>query len=316
MNEHRTEIDSTIDRMNLKVGNSMLCSPVITAAGCSGHGTELSAYGDLSTLGAVTVKSLSKDPYAGNEPPRMLGINGGMINSVGLQNEGVKGWYENWYKSCKRLNVTTVVSIFGFSIEDYVETIKELQVMLEEDRSTVKAIEINASCPNVANKKMFSQDADLLNSLIRAVKEVTIDIDLWVKLSPQVSDLLEIAEAAISGGASSLTLTNTLAGTALDKSGKSLLGAKSGGISYDALHPVALKIVSQVRERYKDIGIIGVGGVKDLKTALDFFYSGADAVAVGTHNFIDPRFPWKLVEELEQFQSHHGLKSLKELRVS
>jgi dihydroorotate dehydrogenase (NAD+) catalytic subunit len=288
--------------LSTRVGSVMLPNPVMTASG-----TELADYGDLSHLGAVVVKSLSVHPWPGNPSPRVHEVGTSMLNSVGLQGPGLAAWLETDLPALTRAGARVVVSIWGQSVADYAEAATLLaQATTTSDMTAVIAVEVNVSCPNVEDRsRMFAHSA----AMTREVLAVTAcgDLPRWAKLSPNVPDLVEIAAGAIDGGASGLTLVNTLLGLALNlQTGRPVLGAGGGGLSGAAVHPVAVRAVWECRAAFPDTPIVGVGGVASAADAVELLMAGADAVQVGTATFRDPRAPWKVLHDLARWCARRG----------
>ncbi len=285
-----------------------LANPVMTASGTAGHGAELGHYFDLAELGAVVVKSLSAEPWAGNPAPRVHQAAGGMLNSVGLQNPGVERWRDEELPALVASGARVVASIWGFTVEDY-----ERAAALLADTPVV-AVEINVSCPNVEDRRrMFAHSAVATGEVVSAAAACAKP--RWAKLSPNVTDVTEIAAAALGAGAETLTLTNTLMGLALDPvTRRSRLGGGGGGLSGPALHPVAVRAVADCREAFPDAGIVGVGGVMNGEDAVEFLVAGADAVQVGTATFVDPRAPLVVLEQLRHWFHRHHVRAVAELR--
>jgi dihydroorotate dehydrogenase (NAD+) catalytic subunit len=312
---------ATSTDMAARVGELSLPNPVMTASGTAGHGAELGAYFDLSALGAVVVKSLSAEPWGGNPAPRLLPVAAGMLNSVGLQNSGVDAWAREDLPALAKAKTRTVVSVWGRSAADYAEVGRRLTEALAgastEQRSTVVAVEANISCPNLEDRqRMFSHSAEgvaaALGPLMEALKATGLPV--WAKLSPNVTDIVAIAGAALGGGAAALTLVNTLMGLALDPAtGLPRLGGGGGGLSGPALHAVAVKAVYECRKAFPAAAIVGVGGVNSGYDAAELLAAGADAVQVGTATFVDPRAPLRVLEELKAWCSSQGLASISEL---
>jgi dihydroorotate dehydrogenase (NAD+) catalytic subunit len=299
--------------MTTTVGSVDLPNPVMTAAGTSGHGIELAEYGDLSALGAVVVKSLSVRPWAGNPAPRVHEVGTGMLNSVGLQGPGLEAWLERDLPALTACGARVVVSIWGQSVDDY----GGAAAMLAEvsgGGSAVVAVEVNVSCPNVEDRsRMFAHSESATREVLAATE---CGLPRWAKLSPNVPDIAAIAGAALDGGAEGLTLTNTLLGLALDiETGRPVLGAGGGGLSGAVLHPVAVRAVWECRAAFPRTAIIGAGGVRSGRDAVEFLRAGADAVQVGTAIFRDPRAPWKVLRQLGRWCASRGT-SVGALRAS
>jgi dihydroorotate dehydrogenase (NAD+) catalytic subunit len=287
-----------------KVGTVSLPNPILTASGTSGYGTELADYGDLSTLGAVVVKSLSVHPWPGNPAPRVHEVGSGMLNSVGLQGPGMAAWLEQDLPALTAAGARVVVSIWGRSQAEFGEA-AALLAQVAPGTPALVALEVNVSCPNVEDRsRMFAHSATATEEVLRATE---CGLPRWAKLSPNVPDVVEIAAAALRGGAEGLTLVNTLLGLALDlSSGRPVLGAGGGGLSGPVLHPVAVRAVWECRDAFPDTAIIGVGGVTSGIDAVEFLRAGADAIQVGTATFRDPRAPWKILNEVAKWCAGNG----------
>jgi dihydroorotate dehydrogenase (NAD+) catalytic subunit len=303
--------------MAVKVGTVALPNPLMTASGTSGHGAELSAYFELSRLGAVVVKSLSPEPWPGNPPPRLYPLPGGMLNSVGLHNPGVDAWLQKDLPELARAGARVVVSVWGQSEGDYAEVGRRLAAAGAAP-SPIVAVEANISCPNVEDRgRIFAHSAEATAAAISALAGALAPtgLPIWAKLSPNVTDLTEVAGAALSSGAGGLTLVNTLMGLALDPlTGRARLGAGGGGLSGPALHPVAVRAVYECRRAFPSSPIVGVGGVSSGADAAELLAAGADAVQVGTATFADPRAPLRVLEELAELCREAGLSSVSGLR--
>jgi dihydroorotate dehydrogenase (NAD+) catalytic subunit len=296
--------------LSTQVGSVSFPNPVMTASGTSGHGTELAAYGDLATLGAVVVKSLSVLPWPGNPAPRVHEVGAGMLNSVGLQGPGLAAWLEHDLPALAAAGARVVVSIWGRSVADYAQAAAQLAAA--GAAGTITALEVNVSCPNVEDRsRMFAHSTTATAEVMAATE---CGLPRWAKLSPNVTNLVEIAAAALDGGADGLTLTNTLLGLALDlETGRPVLGGGGGGLSGGVLHPVAVRAVWDCRAAFPDAAIVGVGGVSTGRDAVEFLMAGADAVQVGTATFRDPGAPWRVLDQVARWcRSHHT--SVSELR--
>jgi dihydroorotate dehydrogenase (NAD+) catalytic subunit len=289
--------------LSTTVGTITLPNPIMTASGTSGHGTELSAYGKLSDLGAVVVKSLSVDPWPGNPSPRVHEVGSSMLNSVGLQGPGLAAWLAHDLPALSDAGARVVVSIWGQTVAGYREAAAELAKV--SAGSAMVALEVNVSCPNVEDRsRMFAHSAAMTEEVLAATE---CGLPRWAKLSPNVPDLVEIAGGALRGGASGLTLVNTLLGMALDLgSGRPLLGGGGGGLSGEAVHPVAVRAVWECREAFPHCPIVGVGGVNSGASAAELLLAGADAVQVGTATFRDPKAPWKVLKDLARWCERRG----------
>lgn len=297
-----------------RVGSLQLRNPVMTASGTVGHSTELSRYVDLSRLGAVVVKSIAPFSWEGNPPPRLAPTNAGMLNSVGLQGMGAEAWVRDEFPKLDRHNVTTVASVWGFGVRDYVEAARTIAAV------PIAAIEVNLSCPNVSGHppasgsthQIFAHDETLVREIIRGLSGIGVPI--WAKLSPNTDRLAAIAGAAAEEGASAVTLINTALGMAIDpETGKPRLGNGGGGLSGPAIHPIAVRAVFEVHRALPSLPIIGVGGVVGVDDALELMMAGASAVQVGTAHFAQPRTSVRLVDALERWATRHGVRDWSEI---
>ena len=288
----------------------MLPNPVMTASGTAGHGAELAGYFDLSALGAVVVKSLSAEPYDGNASPRVHEAAAGMLNSVGLQNPGVEHWLEHELPALHSTGARVVASIWGFTVEAY----EKAATMLRG--ADIVAVEVNLSCPNIESRRdMFAHSSEGSAAVVSATRSV-IDRPLWAKLSPNVTDLIEIASAATDAGADALTLVNTVMGMAVDPHTRRYRlgsGSRGGGLSGAAIHPVAVRAVHDVRQALPNVAIVGVGGVADADDAIELMLVGANAVQVGTATFQNPRAAKRVVDGLAAYCRRHSLSRLTDL---
>ncbi|HEY3811280.1 MAG TPA: dihydroorotate dehydrogenase [Acidimicrobiales bacterium] len=306
--------------LRTRVGAVALANPVMTASGTSGHGAELAAFVDLATLGAVVVKSVSVEPWAGNPAPRLRPVDGGLLNSVGLQNPGLAGWLDDELPPLAGRGATVVASIWGFRAGEYGQAAAALATGSRAGRpgmDAVVAVEANISCPNVEDRRrMFAHSPEGVREAVSAAVEgLAGALPLWVKLSPNVTDLPSLAAVALDSGAAGVTLINTVMGLALDPfTGQPRLGAGGGGLSGPAIHPVAVRAVFECRSAFPDAAIVGVGGVTTGEDAAELLAAGADAVQVGTATFADPRAPARILQELETWCADHGLARIDELK--
>ena len=280
-----------------------LTNPVIAASGTFGYGLEFETQVDLAKLGAIVVKGLSREPIKGNPSPRVTETASGMLNSIGLQNVGVRAFVRDKLPQLAKLGVPIVANVFGFRIEDYLEVLRIL-----EDAEGLAAYELNVSCPNTHRGGLeFGADPLALSEAVGAARSAVRERPLIVKLSPNVTDIVEIARAAEEAGADGLTLINTLRGLAVDAmSGKPLLSTGYGGLSGPAIKPVALYMVHRVAQAVS-IPIIGAGGVATGEDVVEFLLCGATAVEVGTATFWDPGRTGALAVELDSFLDIRGV---------
>jgi dihydroorotate dehydrogenase (NAD+) catalytic subunit len=296
-------------RREARVGSLVLKNAVMTAAGTAGHGAELAEYFDLSLLGAHVVKSLAVFPYAGNPAPRLAPVRGGMLNSVGLQGRGVAAWLEEELPALEQSGASVVASIWGRRVEDF----EAAALLFAHAPSCVVALEVNVSCPNVEDRqKMFAHSASATEEVLAATAPCRRP--RWAKLSPNVTDVTEIAAAALRGGAEAVTLVNTLIGLDLDlASRRPVLGAGGGGLSGPALGAVALRAVSECAAALPQATIIGVGGISSGADAAKFLLAGASAVQVGTATLVRPRAALRVLRELEAWLDREGIGELDEV---
>lgn len=295
--------------LTTRIGSVTLPNPVMTASGTAGHGTELAPYLDLSSLGAVVVKSLSAGPWAGNPAPRVHETPAGMLNSVGLQGPGVDAWLQDDLPGLLATGARVVVSIWGRSVDDYARA----AALLADAPEQVVAVEVNLSCPNVESRdSMFAHSEAATTEAMAAT--AGCGRPRWAKLSPNVTDLPAIASAARVGGAEAVTLVNTLMGLLIDPdTRRPRLGNGGGGLSGPAIHPVAVRAVYETHAAHPDLPIIGVGGVACGSDAAELLLAGASAVQVGTATFADPRAPARVLEELAEWterQAQHRLDDI------
>jgi len=293
------------------IGSVTLPNPVMPASGTAGHGTELGAYVDLSSLGAVVVKSLAAYPWAGNPALRVHGTHGGMINSVGLQGPGVEAWRRDELPRLVDAGARVVASIWGRSIDDYRRAAEQLAGC----RPAVIAVEINLSCPNTeAGGELLAHDPEASAATVAAVE--TAGLPRWAKLSPNTSRVAEVAAAVHDAGAEAVTLVNTVLGMAIDPvTGAYRLGSgeRGGGLSGPAIHPIAVRIVHDVHRARPGLPIIGVGGVGTGADALELIRAGAAAVQVGTASFADPRATATVLAELRDLAARTGAARITDL---
>ncbi|MDQ3680042.1 MAG: dihydroorotate dehydrogenase [Actinomycetota bacterium] len=289
--------------LRTRVGSVELPNPVMTAAGTAGHGAELAGYFDLSSLGAVVVKSISAAPHAGNPPPRLYQTPGGMLNSVGLQGPGIEAWLERDLPALAACGARVVVSVWGLTVDDYAKA----AAMLAEAPEQVVAVEVNLSCPNLeGGRHLFAHSATATAEAMAATE--ACGRPRWAKLSPNTSDMAVVAGAALQAGAEALTLVNTVMGMAIDPARRQFrLGAGAGGLSGPAIHPVAVRAVHECRVAFPDTPIVGVGGVVDGESAVELMVAGAHAVQVGTATFAEPRAPVRVLEEVERWCRGHDV---------
>lgn len=294
---------------SVSVGSVALPNAVLAASGTVGHGAELDGLLDLGALGAVVVKSLAPFPWAGNPAPRLHPTAAGMLNSVGLQGPGVEAWLERALPALAATGARVVASIWGRTVADY----EQAAALLAHAGPEVVAVEVNVSCPNVEHHGTpFSHEAAATQEVLAATAGSRRP--RWAKLSPNVTDLVPIAEAAVAGGAEAVTLVNTVVGMVIDvESRRPVLGAGRGGLSGPAIRPIAVRAVWDVHAALPDLPIVGVGGVARAEHAVELLLAGASAVAVGTATFADPRAPQRVARDLERWARRHGVARVADL---
>lgn len=292
----------------IKIGGITLKNPVMTASGTYGYGLEYSDFIDLSKLGGIVVKGTTLNPRQGNPYPRMAETPSGMLNAVGLQNKGVEYFCSEIYPSIKDIDTHMIVNVSGSTVEDYMATAERIA---ELDK--IPAIELNISCPNVKEGGMaFGVTCAGAAEVVRAVRKV-YPKTLIVKLSPNVTDITEIARAVEDEGADSISMINTLLGMAIDvKSRKPILSTVTGGLSGPAVKPVALRMVWQTA-KVVSIPIIGMGGISSCEDAIEFLLAGASAVQVGTYNFVDPAITTKIASGIEDYLVQNNMTDVSQL---
>jgi dihydroorotate oxidase len=286
----------------------MIKNPVMTASGTFGYGTEYTDFIDLARLGGIVVKGTTLHHREGNPYPRMAETPSGMLNAVGLQNKGVDYFIEHIYPIISNYDTAVIVNVSGSQIEDYITTAERLNALAH-----IPAIELNISCPNVKEGGMaFGVTCAGASSVVRAVRAV-YDKTLIVKLSPNVTDITEIARAVEAEGADAISMINTLLGMAIDaEKRRPVLSTITGGLSGPAVKPVALRMVWQTAQ-VVNIPIIGMGGIATATDAIEFLLAGATAIEVGTYNFVDPTATIQIVEGIENYMLRHGFSNITEL---
>ena len=294
--------------LRVNIGSLELQNPVMTASGTFGYAREFEKLVNLHRLGGVVVKGISLAPRAGNPPPRIVETPCGMLNAIGLQNVGVKRFIDEKMTYLRGINVPVIVNILGDTVEEY----REITRMLA-DTEGIAALEVNISCPNVKKGGVaFGNDPRMAAAVTSAVKEVS-SVPVMVKLSPNVSDVTQVARAVEDAGADSVSLINTLIGMAIDlERRKPVLANVIGGLSGPAVKPVALRMVYQVAQVVK-IPVIGIGGIDCTEDALEFLLAGASAIQVGTANFVNPRVSEDIVEGMGSYVKRNRLDSVRDL---
>ena len=294
--------------LSVNIGNLNLKNPVMTASGTFGYGVEFEDCVDLEQIGGIIVKGTTLNHREGNPYPRMAETPSGMLNAVGLQNKGVDYFVEKIYPKIKDINTNMIVNVSGSDIESYVKTAERIN---ELDK--IPAIELNISCPNVKQGGMaFGVTPDGAAEVVSAVRKA-YDKTLIVKLSPNVTNIAEIARAVEAAGADSVSLINTLLGMAIDaEKRKPILSTITGGMSGAAVKPIALRMVWQVAQAVR-IPVIGLGGIMNWRDAVEFLLAGATAIQIGTANFIDPAITVKVAQGIDDYLNRHGFASVMDI---
>ena len=294
--------------LNVNIGRLSLKNPVMTASGTFGYGLEFQDFVPLDEIGGIIVKGTTLHPREGNDYPRMAETASGMLNCVGLQNKGVDYFCEHIYPQVKDIDTNIIVNVSGSTPDDYAECAARIDAL-----ERIPAIELNISCPNVKQGGMaFGTTCAGAASVVRAVRE-RYHKTLIVKLSPNVTDIAEIARTCEAEGADSVSLINTLMGMAIDiERRRPLLSISTGGLSGPAVKPVALRMVWQVAKAVK-IPVVGLGGIMTAQDAIEFLMAGATAIEIGTANFIDPAVTMKVRDGINEWLDKHGCKSVKEI---
>jgi len=295
-------------QLNTKIGSLELKNPVMTASGTFGYGTEYADFMDINHLGAIIVKGTTLHPRQGNPYPRMAETPSGMLNAVGLQNKGVDYFVDHIYPEVRKFRTNVIVNVSGSSIEDYAQCASIINTL-----DDIPAIELNISCPNVKQGGMaFGVKPESAAQVVSAVRKV-YDKTLIVKLSPNVTDITEIARAVEGAGADSVSLINTMLGMAIDaEKRKPILSTITGGMSGPAVKPVALRMVWQTAKAVK-IPVIGLGGICSATDAIEFLLAGASAIQIGTANFIDPSISEKVVDGIADYLERHNFNSVQDI---
>ena len=294
--------------LNVNIGGLKLKNPVMTASGTFGYGEEFADFIDLSRLGGIIVKGTTLHHREGNPYPRMAETPSGMLNAVGLQNKGVDYFIEHIYPRIKDVDTNFLVNVSGSSIDDYVDTAEKISAL---DR--IPGIELNISCPNVKEGGMaFGTSCKSAAEVVRAVRKAYSKI-LIVKLSPNVTDITEIARAVEAEGADAVSLINTLLGMAIDANRRRpILSTITGGLSGACVKPIALRMVWQTYHAVK-IPIVGLGGIMNATDAIEFILAGASAIEIGTANFIDPQISVKIVDGIAKYLEANNISSVQDL---
>jgi dihydroorotate dehydrogenase (NAD+) catalytic subunit len=296
-----------MNRLAVELPGLSLKNPIIPASGCFGFGREFANLYDLSVLGSIMIKATTAEPRFGNPTPRVAETPGGMLNAIGLQNPGLEKVMTEELPWLEQFDLPIIANVAGSQTEDYVHVAQEIS-----KAPNVHALELNISCPNVKTGGIaFGTVPEVAAELTRRVKEVS-EVPVYVKLSPNVANIVEIAQAVEQAGADGLMMINTLLGMRIDlKTGKPILANGMGGLSGPAIKPVAIRMIHQVSQ-VVNIPIIGMGGIQSAEDVIEYFYAGASAVAVGTQNFVDPFVCPKIIEELPVLLDKLGFDHISE----
>ncbi|WP_210363761.1 dihydroorotate dehydrogenase [Bacillus sp. REN3] len=294
--------------LSVELPGLSLKNPIMPASGCFGFGREFSQLYDLNQLGAIMIKATTPEPRFGNPTPRVAETPGGMLNAIGLQNPGLDKVLDEELPWLEQFEVPIIANIAGSTEDDYVKVAGKIS-----KAPNVHALELNISCPNVKTGGIaFGTDPEMAQKLTKKVKEVSA-VPVYVKLSPNVADIVQIAKAVEQGGADGITMINTLLGMRIDlATGQPILANKTGGLSGPAVKPVAIRMIYEVSQQVS-IPIIGMGGIQTAEDVIEFFMAGADAVAVGTQNFIDPFVCPGIIQELPNLLEKLGVEHISEL---
>ncbi|EGL83097.1 dihydroorotate dehydrogenase family protein [Caldalkalibacillus thermarum TA2.A1] len=296
------------NRLEVQLGSIRLKNPVMPASGCFGFGREYSKFYALDCLGAIAIKATTKEPRFGNPTPRVAETPAGMLNAIGLQNPGLEAVLEQELPWLAQFDVPVIANIAGSTIDEYVDVAEKISTV-----PNVAALELNISCPNVkCGGITFGTDPQIAAHLTAAVKQVST-VPVFVKLSPNVGDIVAVAKAVEQAGADGLSMINTLLGMRIDlKTKRPILANGSGGLSGPAIKPVAIRMIYEVSQ-HVSIPIIGMGGIQSAEDVLEFFLAGASAVAIGTANFVDPYICPKIIDELEPLLDKLGVEHIQDL---
>jgi dihydroorotate dehydrogenase (NAD+) catalytic subunit len=306
-----TQTSKTSVDMSCNFFDAKLPSPMFTASGCAASGKELSQFIDLTTIGGVVTKSVMLEPRAGRATPRMSETPSGMLNGIGLQGPGIDSFIENDLAWLREKKIATVVSIAGNTVEEYSKLAYKLK-----NFSDILAIEVNISCPNVEDRnRVFACNPITAQEAIKAVKRHISSVPILAKLSPDVTDIVEIANSVIKVGADGLSLINTLLGMAIDtKTYQPFLSGGTGGLSGPAIRPVAVRCIYQVRQAFNEIFILGSGGLRTGLDGLEFIAAGANALSVGTSIFNDPASPVRIHNEIAAHLANQNIPTLSQIK--
>jgi dihydroorotate dehydrogenase (NAD+) catalytic subunit len=293
--------------LSVKIGNATFKNPVTVASGTFGHAQRYYNLEEVKKLAAIVSKTVTFHPQVGNPPPRIFETPSGMINSIGIENPGINGFIAQKLPILKNIGVPLIISILGHDEEQFIGIIEKLN-----KEEGIAAVELNLSCPNLNHKTLVAQDPAATAQLVGKIKSLS-KFPVIVKLSPNVTDIAEIAQAAEAGGADAVSLVNTFTAMAIDiRKRQSRIGNFTGGLSGPAIRPIAVYMVNKVASQVK-IPVIGMGGIMTASDALEFMIAGATMVAVGTINFINPRAPIDVLEGIEGFMKENKISDIREI---
>ncbi len=297
--------------LTVKLGALELANPVLVGSGTFGAGREGAAFVDLAKLGGVIVKSMTATPWRGKPTPRMCETPSGMLNAIGIQNKGVDHFISEDFPWLTKRRATVIASIAGNTVDEFVRVADKLRT----GARGIAAVEVNISCPNLEDRNnMFAHSADATAKVVGEVKKALSRVPVFPKLSPNVTSLSEIADAALNAGADGISLINTVFGMAIDiRTKRPKLAGTIGGLSGPAVHPIAVRAVHEVHRAFPHVPIIGQGGIASAADALQIILAGASAVAVGTANFVDPGASLKVIQGIDQYVREQGAASVGEL---
>ena len=294
-------------KIGVQIGNVTFKNPVTVASGTFGHAEKYYNLEEVKKLGAIVPKTVTCHTQVGNPPVRIFETPSGMINAIGIENPGIDGFIKDKLPNFKKIGVPLIISILGHNEEQFVEIVEKLNA-----QSGIAALELNLSCPNLGHKTLVAQDPDATYRLVKRLKSIS-KYPLAAKLSPNVTDISEIAVAAENGGADAISLINTFTAMAIDvRTRKSRIGNFTGGLSGPAIRPIAVAMVHSVYKKVK-VPIIGMGGIMTANDALEFLIAGATMVAVGTANFVNPRAPLDVLEGITAYMKENKIKDIKEV---
>ncbi len=301
------DIEAAAVDLSVRIGSLELANPVGTASGTYGKGLEFRSFYDVSRLGFVVVKTITREPRAGNPPPRLAETRGGLLNSIGLPNPGIEAYCAEVLPTLRTLGAPLVINIAGHDAPAFADLARRL-----EREGGIDALELNMSCPNVAGGLDYSASPEAAGDVLRRVRDVT-DRPLIAKLSPNVTDIRPIAEAAVEAGADAVSAINTLLGMGIDwRTRKTLLGRGVGGLSGPCIKPVALRIVRDLWRTVR-VPVVGIGGIENADDAMEFLVAGATAIQVGTANYYNPRAGIEILEGLPSRLARLGASSVSEI---